>query len=151
MKGYFYKTITKEGYVAIVAGLHKRNYKADFKDLEMNLENLEINGLDIVQIDENLLEIIVKYGKNKFIFVGGCVIADIVGEYSSGGVIGNPNISPNCAQGLFEDVGHGFTLLSYPSSPGVLYKENTEINKYLLKTLKQSSMKIEVVKEIAKL
>ena len=147
---YFYKTTTIENYSVVVGGLYDSSKTYNFKKLEIELTKLTINNLDIVEIDERLASILIKYTKGKLTFVGSCIVANVVGNLSSGGVIGNPNIHPKSAEGICEDVGYEYTLLSYPESPGILFKQNKQVEKYLLEILKTSSDKIKTSKEIAK-
>ena len=118
--------------------------------MEEELKKIKISTSDIITIDMKIANIIIQHTKGKFNFAGGCIISNTTKNYSSGGVIGNPNTPPKSAEGIFENIAKGYTMLSYPEGPGIIYKSNEEIDNYLLKVSNKVNLKIHLAEKISK-
>lgn len=134
---FLMKDYTKDGYPIAMAGICPFGLTHSMK---IELQNLMQNysfpkTKDIFEIDYFMANYFSQKAPS-YILAWGITLHIPGNPGPTGGIIGNPHIDINSADGSSEDIGNGLSVAAYPGGPGIVIAGNSAMAKKILNQVK---------------
>lgn len=135
MKTIFtFKGTTKQGYQIVGAGICSEENSDDIGEAFENINGIDMKINDTNNpylIDKVLFESIMSISPENVLAIGASFHVPEVTE-RTGGILGNPSLEMDSADGLGENIGNGLSVAAYPGGPGIIIEGDCHLAKEII-------------------